>query len=141
MIVKEGKSRTVAFLLAFFFGPLGMLYSTVVGGLVMLVVGGILTFFTLGLALFVVWPVCIIWAVLAASPTEYKQQTTSNAATGVQTATPAANQDSSVRIESITDRQGKTRSVHVQADGRATLETAAGPRTFASLEDARAYVA
>jgi hypothetical protein len=139
MIVKEGKSRTVAFLLAFFFGPLGMLYSTVVGGLVMLVVGAILMFFTFGLAIFVVWPACIIWAVLAAGPTEYRQQAAGTAGPRTQPVATGSIEEA-VRVEDVTDRRGKVRKVQIHADGRASVETAAGPRTFASLEDARAYV-
>lgn len=61
------KSVGVAFLLTFLFGPLGMLYSTVAGGLVMLLVTPVFALFTLGLSLFVTWPICIIWACVAAS--------------------------------------------------------------------------
>ena len=60
------KSMAVAFLLTFFFGPLGMLYSTVAGALIMLVVSVVLGFLTAGLSLFVTWPICIIWAMMAA---------------------------------------------------------------------------
>lgn len=65
-IVVQRKSRGLAFLLAFLFGPLGMLYTTVAGALIMLVIAGVVGFFTAGLGLILVWPVCIIWAVLAA---------------------------------------------------------------------------
>jgi hypothetical protein len=65
----------VAFVLTWFFGPLGMLYSTVSGALIMLgvlVVGtifvGIVTF---GLGLMVFWPfvwlASIIWGCVAAA--------------------------------------------------------------------------
>ena len=67
------KSVAVAFILAFFFGPLGMLYVTVSGALIMLVVNVIviplLMVLTVGFGalLFVPsWIVCIIWAVIAA---------------------------------------------------------------------------
>ena len=68
----QEKSLLVAFLLTLFFGPLGMLYSTIAGGVIMivayLVIFG-LTVITLGMAsmLFVpAWIVCIAWGMIAA---------------------------------------------------------------------------
>ena len=61
------KSALVAFLLAFFFGPLGMFYSTVGGALIMLVVSVILAIFTVGFSLLLTHPICCIWAAVAAS--------------------------------------------------------------------------
>jgi len=60
------KSPLVAFLLAFFFGPLGMLYSTVVGAIVMFVIDVILVIPTAGLIFFITGPIGCVWAVLAA---------------------------------------------------------------------------
>jgi len=68
------KSVGVAFLLTFFFGPLGMLYSTVSGALIMLgiwLVGGIVVgIITLGLAWMIwvpaIWVASIIWGCTAA---------------------------------------------------------------------------
>ena len=65
--VRERKSVLLALLLTFVFGPLGMLYSTVVGGLVMLVVTPVVAFFTLGLGLLLTWPLQMIWAGVAAA--------------------------------------------------------------------------
>ncbi len=67
IIVKSGKSVGVAILLSFLLGPLGMLYSTISGGIIMMVVCGIVALITLGFGLFFMWPVCIIWAAIAAS--------------------------------------------------------------------------
>lgn len=67
VIVTPTKSIGISLLLTFFFGPFGMLYSTVVGGLVMLVISGVLGFLTLGISLFVTQPICMIWGVLAVS--------------------------------------------------------------------------
>lgn len=69
------KSVGVAFLLTFLFGPLGMLYSTVSGALIMLgisVVGGLFVgIVTLGLAWLVwgpaMWLTSIIWGCAAAA--------------------------------------------------------------------------
>lgn len=65
VIVPKPKSLIVAFLLAF--GPLGLLYSTVAGGIIMLVLGAIIGFFTLGFGLIFIWIACIIWAIVAAN--------------------------------------------------------------------------
>lgn len=59
------KSAGVALLLTFFFGPLGMLYSTATGCIVMFLVNLVAIPITLGLGLFVTWPICMIWAVSA----------------------------------------------------------------------------
>ncbi len=61
------KSVGVAFLLSFFFGPLGMLYSTVMGGVIMIIVSGIVAVLTLGFGLLITQPICVIWAIVAAN--------------------------------------------------------------------------
>lgn len=67
VVVTSTKSVGIAILLTVLFGPLGMLYSTVVGGLIMLVVTPIFAFITLGFGLLLTWPICIVWAALAVS--------------------------------------------------------------------------
>jgi hypothetical protein len=67
IIVGKAKSVGVAFLLAFFFGPLGLLYSTVTGGIVMFIINIIVAIFTLGFGLLLTWPICCIWAIIAAN--------------------------------------------------------------------------
>jgi len=72
--VSPPKSVGVAFVLTLFFGPLGMLYSTVSGALIMMAVsffGGIIVgILTLGLAWLVwgpaMWLTSIIWGCIAA---------------------------------------------------------------------------
>jgi len=44
---------------------LGMLYSTVTGAIVMIIVNIIVAIITLGFGLFITWPVCIIWGAVA----------------------------------------------------------------------------
>ena len=63
----QEKSVAASILLSFFFGPLGMLYSTVTGALIMFVVGGFFTVITLGLGGLLVWPGGVLWAALAAN--------------------------------------------------------------------------
>lgn len=67
IVVRETRSVGLAILLTFFFGPLGMLYSTISGALVMIVASVVLAFFTLGFSLFLTWPICMIWGAMAAS--------------------------------------------------------------------------
>jgi hypothetical protein len=71
--VSPPKSVGVAFVLTFFFGPFGMLYSTVSGALIMLAMsffGGLIVgILTLGLGWLVwgpaMWLTSIIWGCLA----------------------------------------------------------------------------
>ena len=59
------KSRLVAFLLAFFFGPLGMLYSTVPGAIVIFLVNLLLFVPSAFLIFLITWPLGCVWAVAA----------------------------------------------------------------------------
>ncbi len=65
IIVKNQKSMGVTIILTVLFGPFGMLYSTVTGGIIMLLVNVVIAFITFGFGLFLTWPICIIWAVVA----------------------------------------------------------------------------
>lgn len=60
------KSTILALALTAIAGPFGMLYSTVVGAIIMGVLYGVLGILTAGVALFVLHPLCIIWGVWAA---------------------------------------------------------------------------
>jgi hypothetical protein len=77
--IAPAKSVGVAFLLTFFFGPLGLFYSSVAGGVVMLCVETllfILGFVTFGLAwllFWFTWVGCIIWGCVAASGSNRSQ--------------------------------------------------------------------
>lgn len=67
VMVGGTKSVGVALLLSFFFGPLGLFYATVTGGVVMLIVSFVVALFTFGLGLFITWPICVVWSAIAAS--------------------------------------------------------------------------
>jgi len=67
IVLAAQKSVFAALVLTFFFGPLGMFYSTLVGALVMLPVTILISIFTLGFGAFLAWPICMIWAAVAAS--------------------------------------------------------------------------
>lgn len=62
IIVKTQKSPGTAAILAFFFGPLGMLYATLSGAIIMFIITAIVAIFTLGFGLLITNPICAIWA-------------------------------------------------------------------------------
>lgn len=68
-VIQVGSRKNVlgAVLLALFFGPLGMIYATVTGALVMFVVNIVVLIATLGLGLIVTVPLGALWAGIAAS--------------------------------------------------------------------------
>jgi hypothetical protein len=61
------KSVGAALLLTFFFGPLGLFYASVTGGVVMLIVSIVFAAMTYGISLLLTVPACMIWAAVAAS--------------------------------------------------------------------------
>ena len=65
VIMANQKSVLAAFLLTFFFGPLGLLYASIMGGIIMIVISAIVAFFTLGFGLIITFPICIIWSIVA----------------------------------------------------------------------------
>jgi hypothetical protein len=68
-VIQVGSQKSVAgaVLLALFFGPLGMIYATVPGALIMLFINIFVAIVTLGLGLLLTLPICAIWAGVAAS--------------------------------------------------------------------------
>jgi hypothetical protein len=70
------KSRFIAFLLTFFFGPIGLLYTTVLGALIMTIFGGLFIFLTAGFGAIIIWPLSMIIAVLTAGKRNVKAQIT-----------------------------------------------------------------
>ncbi len=67
VVVINQKSVMLALILTLFFGPFGMMYSTILGGLVMLVFTSLVGVFTGGVGLFFMWPLQLLWAGMAAS--------------------------------------------------------------------------
>ena len=60
------KSVVLSLVLTFFFGPFGMMYSTVIGGIIMLVLYVALGIPTVGWAIAVLHPIAMIWGAIAA---------------------------------------------------------------------------
>ena len=65
VVVIPTKSVGISVLLTVLFGPLGMLYSTVGGAIVMILVNLVVGFLTAGLGLLLTWPICVVWGVMA----------------------------------------------------------------------------
>lgn len=127
IVVGSSKSVGIAILLTVLFGPLGMLYSTVTGAIVMIVVGVIPAFCTAGFSLFITWPICVIWGAVAASSHNKKLLAAGSMAamaptpvTGSQTAAP---QPAESRPPASTTTEAPITTP------AASPETVAGPRT------------
>jgi energy-coupling factor transporter transmembrane protein EcfT len=64
------KSMGIGLLLTLFFGPIGMFYSTIVGAVILLIVGILaspLIVLLAGLPLLVLWPIQLVWTAVAVS--------------------------------------------------------------------------
>jgi hypothetical protein len=70
-IMVQAKSSGVAIVLTIFFGGLGLLYATIIGGIVMTIleiIALIITFITFGIGFFLFIPIhiiSVIWAIIA----------------------------------------------------------------------------
>lgn len=65
VIVISTKSVGISIILTVIFGPLGMFYSTIMGGIIMGLISFVVGVMTLGIGLIVTWPICVIWAAIA----------------------------------------------------------------------------
>lgn len=90
-VIQVGSQKSVAgaVLLALFFGPLGMIYATVPGALIMFVINIFVAIVTLGLGLLLTLPICAIWAGIAASSHNKRLGVSSHQAAMTGQASPA----------------------------------------------------
>ncbi len=65
IVVASTKSMGVGIILALLFGPLGLLYSSVLAAIVMFVITIVVAIFTMGIGLLFTNPICAIWAAVA----------------------------------------------------------------------------
>ena len=65
VIVANTKSVLLSLVLTFFFGPFGMLYSTITGGLIMMVLYVVIGVPTFGWGIAVLHPIAMIWGAMA----------------------------------------------------------------------------
>jgi|BioPla2DNA2_1021312.scaffolds.fasta_scaffold27576_3 hypothetical protein len=67
VIALAPKSMGIALLLTFFFGSIGMLYATITGAIIMIIIELIVGIFTLGFGLLITHPICMVWSAIAVS--------------------------------------------------------------------------
>ncbi|MCR5756429.1 MAG: hypothetical protein K6F95_00770 [Selenomonas sp.] len=65
VITKSEKNMGLSIVLTALFGPLGLFYSSIIGGFIMLVISFVGALITLGVSLIITWPLCILWAYLS----------------------------------------------------------------------------
>jgi hypothetical protein len=76
IFIVSGKSKSlgIAVALAILFGPAGLLYASIAGGIIMFILA-IIVFLILPLiALFLVWVGCIVWAITAVQRANQKTE-------------------------------------------------------------------
>jgi hypothetical protein len=66
LAVVHTKNVGTAIILTVIFGPLGVFYSTIIGGIIMTIVTIVVATVTLGIGLIVTWPISVLWGALAA---------------------------------------------------------------------------
>lgn len=72
VIVQSTKNPGTAALLGCLFGPLGLLYATPKGAIIMFFVNILVGAMTLGIGLFFTWPICGLWGYRAAKAANAK---------------------------------------------------------------------
>lgn len=65
IVTRSTKSVGIGLLLTFIFGPIGMLYGTIWGGFIMMVVNLVIGIPAFGLGLLFTWPIQLIWVALS----------------------------------------------------------------------------
>ena len=63
---KPAKTAWAAFFLTLIFGPLGLLYASIGGGIFLIICALIFVPLSLGFAALIIWPLSMVWGVLAA---------------------------------------------------------------------------
>lgn len=72
LVAPTDKSVAAALVLTFLFGPLGLLYVSIVGGVVMFLVAVVVAIFTLGIGLLLIWPIVMVWSAVVAGQQHQK---------------------------------------------------------------------
>jgi hypothetical protein len=66
-MMPRDKSVGASLVLTFLFGPFGLLYTSVAGGIVMIFVWFVVALVTLGVGLLLLWPLTMVWGAVSAS--------------------------------------------------------------------------
>jgi hypothetical protein len=64
-VMMQSKSMGLALILTILFGPLGLLYVSILWGIVMTLLAAVLGFLTFGIAAGAIWLISIVWAAIA----------------------------------------------------------------------------
>lgn len=64
VVVTTTKSVGISIILTILFGPVGLFYSSIFGGVLMCILGILAAVLTFGLGFIVVWPVSIAWGIV-----------------------------------------------------------------------------
>lgn len=67
IVTRSPKSMGVSLILTFLFGPFGMFYSTILGGVIMLIVDIVVGILTFGIGLIFTWIIQMVWAAISTS--------------------------------------------------------------------------
>lgn len=72
ILVKTEKSMGISIFLTIVFGPIGLFFASIVGGVAMCILSVIVGIATLGVGLPITWLMSILWGILSVS--SYNQQ-------------------------------------------------------------------
>lgn len=72
IIIRAPKSQGLGLLLTFLLGPIGLLYATTLGGLILAPLDFVIGIFTFGIGALVTWPLAILWSIIAISLHNHK---------------------------------------------------------------------
>lgn len=74
VVIQQNKSMATAVILSLFFGPLGLLYTSVIGAIVMFLINIPVFFLTAGFGLILTNIICVIWAVISVNSHNAKSE-------------------------------------------------------------------
>lgn len=67
IVTRSPKGQGIGLILTLLFGPLGLFYSSVIGGIIMTIIAIPVTIFTIGIGWLAIVPICCIWSLIAVS--------------------------------------------------------------------------
>ena len=67
IVTRSPKSQGIGLILSLLFGPLGLFYSSIIGGIVMSIISIPVAIFTMGIGLLIIIPICCVWSLISVS--------------------------------------------------------------------------
>ncbi len=65
IVTRSPKSQGIGLILTLLFGPLGLFYGSIIGGIIMSIISIPVAIFTMGIGLLAVIPICCVWSLIA----------------------------------------------------------------------------